>query len=136
MRRQWTVRRTRQPEPDGQRRWDRAYQELLAGTRAGSGDEGRADVGPEPSDLEVKNESSSLGPRLDTAPSASPDGRAAIGSTEEVRRRARLARPDRERFPRGWLSRRFPETSRPGSSAGSSGGSYPRSRVAHGTRSS
>jgi hypothetical protein len=100
MRRQWTVRRTRQPEPDGQRRWDRAYQELLAWTRAGSGDERRDAVVPGPSDLEVKHESGSLCPRLDTAASASPNRRAAIGLTEEVRRRARLARPDRERFPR------------------------------------
>jgi len=34
MRRQWSVRRTRQPEPGGQRRWDRAYQEVLAWTEA------------------------------------------------------------------------------------------------------
>jgi hypothetical protein len=32
MRRQWSVRRTRQLEPDGQRRLDRAYQEVLAWT--------------------------------------------------------------------------------------------------------
>jgi hypothetical protein len=49
MRRQWSVRRTRQPEPDEQRRWDRAYQEVLAWT----------------------DESGSLCPGLDAAPSAS-----------------------------------------------------------------
>ena len=32
MRCQWTVRRTMQPGPGGQRRWDRAYQEVLAWT--------------------------------------------------------------------------------------------------------
>jgi hypothetical protein len=32
MQRQWTVRRIFQPHRDGQRRWDRAYQQLLAGT--------------------------------------------------------------------------------------------------------
>ena len=32
MRCKWTVRRTMQPDPDGQRRWDRAYQEVLAWT--------------------------------------------------------------------------------------------------------
>ena len=36
MRRQWMVRRTMQPSPDGRRRWDRAYQELLTWTGAGS----------------------------------------------------------------------------------------------------
>ena len=30
MRCQWSVRRTMQPTPEGQRRWDRAYQEVLA----------------------------------------------------------------------------------------------------------
>ena len=30
MRCQWIVRRTMQPAPGGQRRWDRAYQEMLA----------------------------------------------------------------------------------------------------------
>jgi hypothetical protein len=29
MRCQWMVRRTMQPAPEGQRRWDRAYQEVL-----------------------------------------------------------------------------------------------------------
>ena len=32
MRCQWTVRRTMRPTPEGQRRWDRAYQEVLAWT--------------------------------------------------------------------------------------------------------
>src|SRR5438309_12124112 len=100
MRRQWIVCRTRQPEPDGQRRWDRAYQELLAWTHAGSHDEQRDAAVPEPSDLEVKSESGSLCPCLDTTAGPSPDGRTAIGSTEEVRPRARLARTDRESFPR------------------------------------
>lgn len=30
MRCQWTVRRTMRPAPEGQHRWDRAYQEVLA----------------------------------------------------------------------------------------------------------
>ena len=33
MRCQWIVRRTMQPEPDGRRRWDRAYQDVLSWTR-------------------------------------------------------------------------------------------------------
>ena len=32
MRCQWIVRRTMRPTPEGQRRWDRAYQEVLAWT--------------------------------------------------------------------------------------------------------
>ena len=86
MRRQWTVRRTRQPEPDGQRRWDRAYQELLAWTGAGSGAEVPVDVVLEPSDPEVKDESSPVRPRLDTTTGTSADGRTAAGTAEEVRR--------------------------------------------------
>ncbi len=31
--REWQVRRGLQPHPDGQRRWDRAYQQLMAWTR-------------------------------------------------------------------------------------------------------
>jgi hypothetical protein len=34
MRCQWIVRRMMQPDPDAQRRWDRAYQEVLAWTTA------------------------------------------------------------------------------------------------------
>jgi hypothetical protein len=74
MRRQWIVRRTRQPEPDGQRRWDRAYPELLTWTRAGSGDERRDAAVPEPSDPEVKNENSSVCPCLDPTAGTSPNG--------------------------------------------------------------
>jgi hypothetical protein len=98
MRRQWTVRRTRQPEPDGQRRWDRAYQELLAWTRVGCSGEAHDAAVPEPSDPEVKKESSFICPCLDTATSASPDSRPTAGTAEEVRRRARLARADRKRL--------------------------------------
>ena len=74
MRRQWIVRRTRQPEPDGQRRWDRAYQELLAWTRAGSDAGAHDDVVREPSDPEVKNENRSVCPCLDPTTGASPNG--------------------------------------------------------------
>ena len=31
--REWQVRRVLQPHPDGQRRWDRAYQQLMAWTQ-------------------------------------------------------------------------------------------------------
>ena len=32
MKRQWRIRRATQPHPDGQHRWDRAYQDLLRWT--------------------------------------------------------------------------------------------------------
>jgi hypothetical protein len=99
MRRQWSVRRTRQPEPDGQRRWDQAYQEVLAWTEAAVSGKALAAAPRKPPRREVPDESGSLGPGLDAAPSASTECRATTGPAEEVRRRARLARPDRERFP-------------------------------------
>lgn len=94
MQRQWKVRRIMQPSPDGQRRWDRAYQELLAWSRAGFGDERRDGAVPDLSDLEVNGESSPVCPCLDPKAGTSPDGRAATGTTKEIRRRARLVRPD------------------------------------------
>ena len=71
MRRQWSVRRTRQPEPDGQRRWDRAYQEVLAWTEAAASGEALAAAPRKPPQREVPDESGSLRPGLDAAPSAS-----------------------------------------------------------------
>jgi hypothetical protein len=48
MRRQWIVRRTTQQEPDGQRRWDRAYQEMLSWTSDGFADAARGGAVQEP----------------------------------------------------------------------------------------
>ncbi len=49
--REWRVRRVLQPHPDGQRRWERAYQQLLAwGQEAGVP---AAAEGPEPPAKEV-----------------------------------------------------------------------------------
>src|SRR5215212_8338968 len=75
MRCQWIVRRTMQPAPGGQRRWDRAYQEVLAWM------EGPADkpVGASrgPGAREAGHEGGALRSCVDAAPGAGPDGRAA-----------------------------------------------------------
>ena len=57
MRRQWIVRRTMQQDLDGQRRWDRAYQELTAWTSVGSGEEALDAAAQEPPPLEEHYES-------------------------------------------------------------------------------
>ena len=46
MRCQWTVRRTMRSDPDGQRRWDRAYQEVLAWTKEMGVESADASRGP------------------------------------------------------------------------------------------
>ena len=73
MRCQWTVRRTARPAPGGQRRWDRAYQEVLAWT------EGPARA---PGAREAGHEGGALRSRVDAAPSGGPDGRAAAGTPD------------------------------------------------------
>jgi hypothetical protein len=55
--RQWQVRRVRQPHPDGQRRWDRAYQQILAWTQPVNG---AVPAGPEPPAWEVSHEDRDL----------------------------------------------------------------------------
>src|SRR6059058_2768312 len=61
MRCRWTVPRTMQPDPDGRRRWDRAYQEVLTWTE-GLADE-PAGVSPDPGAREDGHESGALCPR-------------------------------------------------------------------------
>src|SRR4051812_19084019 len=95
MRRQWIVRRTMQQDPDGQRRWDRAYQELLAWTSVGPADEVPGVAVLEPPSPEVDDESCGICPRLDAASGASTDSRAAVGSAEAARRGTKLARTRR-----------------------------------------
>jgi hypothetical protein len=75
MRCQWIVRRTMQPDPDGQRRWDRAYQEVLAWTKEMAVAPAGAWRGP--GVREDGHEGGALRPRVDAAPGAGPDGRAA-----------------------------------------------------------
>src|SRR5918997_4781007 len=75
MRCQWTVRRTMRPDPDGQRRWDRAYQEVLPWTRVQAVAPAGASRGP--GAREDGHEGGALRPGIDAAASAGPDGRAA-----------------------------------------------------------
>ena len=71
MRCQWIVRRTMQPDPGGRRRWDRAYQEVLAWTK----EMGVASVGAlhGPGAQEGGHEGGALRPGVDAAPGAGPD---------------------------------------------------------------
>jgi hypothetical protein len=86
----WVVRRTTRPDPDGQRRWDRAYLEVLAWTEepAGAPADGSRGLGVR----EGGHESGALCPRVDTAPGAGPNGRAAAGAPQRPRAAARLGR--------------------------------------------
>ncbi len=71
MRCQWIVRRTMRPDPDGQRRWDRAYQQVLAWTKEMAVASAGASRGP--GAREDGHEGGALCPRVDAAPGASPD---------------------------------------------------------------
>src|SRR4051794_31736240 len=94
MRCRWTVRRTMRPDPDGRRRWDRAYQEVLTWTEGPADAHRRAITGPSPRD----GASAAKGPRRGaTAALARPRG-----PTLRERRR-----PGRERAA-GPLSWRAP----------------------------
>src|SRR3954469_14094216 len=94
MRCRWTVRRTMRPDPDGRRRWDRAYQEVLTWTE-GPADE-PAGVSPGPGAREDGHESGALRPGIDAASGAGPDGRAA-GERLAGHARLRPASPRRRR---------------------------------------
>lgn len=81
MRHQWRLRRTFQEHPDGQRRWDRAYQLLLQWAQAP--DTAAAEPGVSRrlvlhptvvhNTLEVTHASSDVCPSLDSAPNPNPD---------------------------------------------------------------
>src|SRR3712207_2054077 len=93
MRCRWTVRRTTRPDPDGQRRWDRAYQAALAWTEGLAAGPARASRGP--GAREDGHEGGPLRPRVDAAPGAGSDGRAADRAPDGPRAPARLGRPPR-----------------------------------------
>ncbi len=69
MRHNWEVRRTLQPEADGQRRWDRAYQALLNGASQ-EANPLDAVVAHRPPQREVQHESRNLCSRVDPTASA------------------------------------------------------------------
>jgi hypothetical protein len=71
MRRQWTVRRGERPTPDGQHRWDRAYQHLLAWTTRQPLEEVPDEkLACQPPALEVNQESRPVCESLHPTPSA------------------------------------------------------------------
>ena len=67
---QWTVRRTMRPTPEGQRRWDRAYQEVLAWTDGPA--DGPAGASRGPGAREASHEGGTLRSGIDAAPGAGP----------------------------------------------------------------
>lgn len=73
MKRQWRTRRQVLPQPDGQRRWDRAYQLLLAWTTPSEAANATADPPPVPlvaalrSTQEVEHAGCHVCARLDPA---------------------------------------------------------------------
>lgn len=73
---QWIVRRTTRPDPDGQRRWDRAYLEVLAWTEQQSSSPAGVPAGELRGHgvREDGHESGALRPRVDTAASTGPNG--------------------------------------------------------------
>src|SRR5918911_3625478 len=93
----WIVRRATRPDPDGQRRWDRAYLAVLAWTEvpagvAAGGSHGRGA-------REDGHEGGALCPRLDAASGAGPNGRAAAGAPQRPRAAERLGRALRPDLP-------------------------------------
>ena len=52
--REWRMHRTGQPHPDGQRRWDRTYQQLMAWTQVPQ--DAAVPAGAEPPAREVNHE--------------------------------------------------------------------------------
>ena len=73
MKRQWQVRRTTVPVPNGQQRWDRAYQLLLRWAMTSSPGSLTAPVPALPSQQEVPCACSGVCPRLDRPPSPAAD---------------------------------------------------------------
>ncbi len=66
--RQWQVRRALQPHPDGQRRWDRTYQQLMAWTQTPP-NRAAAPAGPVPPPEEDSDEDRDLCTGVHPAPS-------------------------------------------------------------------
>ena len=66
--REWRMRRTGQPHPDGQRRWDRTYQQLIAWTQVSQ--DAAVPAGPESPAREVNHEDRDLCTGLHPAPGA------------------------------------------------------------------
>lgn len=72
MRRQWAVRRSERPAPDGQHRWDRAYQHLLAWATRQPVEEAHGSLPCRPPPPEGNHESRSIREGLYPTSSADP----------------------------------------------------------------
>lgn len=72
MKHQWHVHRDLKPCPDGQQRWDRAYQHLLRWTLNPMPMESPSPIVPDPL-LEVYDENCSVCTGLDLASGSDPD---------------------------------------------------------------
>ena len=68
MKRSWTIRRRAQELPDGQRRWDQAYQHLLRWALSADLEEKRLFPSEARYPQEVSDESGSVCTGVDTAP--------------------------------------------------------------------
>jgi hypothetical protein len=72
MRRQWTVQRTVRAESNGEHRWDRAYQQLLAWSKPKQDHENRPAPHPPPAQ-EENHENRDECPRVNPAPGTDTD---------------------------------------------------------------
>lgn len=72
MKRSWTVRRTVQELPNGEQRWDRAYQLLLRWAQDATIERTAHAVTPSDLTQEVSDESSDLCTRVDTTAGSDP----------------------------------------------------------------
>src|SRR3954454_18997225 len=97
--REWRVRRALQPQPDGQRCWDRAYQQLLAWTQVQNVG-ATATVVLDPPPQEVENESRPVRPCVHATSGAGRRRVPAAATPARARARAGLDGGGGERLPR------------------------------------
>src|SRR3970040_507439 len=95
MKRQWRIRRTLKPDPDGQRRWDRAYQHLLRWTLLSEPEQ----IPCSALTQEVYHEHCDLCARVDPAPGADPNHRTAAGAVAGACPEPGLGIAGREHLP-------------------------------------
>src|SRR5262249_13080150 len=100
MKHDWRTNRRLQPHPDGQLRWDRAYQLVLGWAAAGDEPRRSHALGPAAAlAQETIDEDRDLCARLDPAPGADPDHRPADRAVEGSHRVAGLPAARGERLP-------------------------------------
>ena len=94
--REWRVRRALQPQPDGQRRWDRAYQQLLAWTQVQNASAAARHARPRPQEVAMV----ALYARVSTQRQAQADGVSQQLERLRATRSGRAGRAGGERLPR------------------------------------